>query len=221
MFSISCWLALPRATPLVGVPSSVQSDPKGGLQNMIICDVFQSSKRNSSSHTAVAPGRSVKRSVSLVTTQEWAAYALPLGEVFQVCVRFHQQLMQLHHSDTPHCTSKNASGWSAGQRAGVTCVGTNEELLHFLLRIKEEKKPFSQWDRLFHFNIASFWGKKFKRGFAFPPLFHFLFTPCHLFLIFKVATGYLLYVIRFFLWFKRKTFLIIQIRPESVCLKES
>ena len=91
-----------------------------------------------------------------MTAQEEAVCALPLGEVFQVCVRFHQQLMQLHHSDTPHCTSKNASGWSAGQRAGVTCAGTNEDLLHFLLRIKEEKKPFSQCDSLFHFNIALF-----------------------------------------------------------------
>ena len=51
-----------------------------------------------------------------------------------------------------HTTSRHTQqGWLEGlQRAGVMHGGTNEELLHFLLWIKEEDKSFSQ-SSMFHF----------------------------------------------------------------------
>lgn len=88
------------------------------------------------------------------------------------------------HSHTPRHI-RISSDWSTLRRARTTCVQTNENAALFPASNKRGRKShFHNTECFFPFNIYLFWGKKFKSGFAvlvFASLFHFPYTPSHLF----------------------------------------
>lgn len=140
-----------------------------------------------SSHIAVVLSRSTSEEVT-----DGLCELLNVMQ-FQACVHFHHQLIQTE-PPTPSLTPNNTSYWLAWQRAAGTQLGTNERLLYFLLRIKEE--PFSQCRLFFLPSHVFVLREQFKAGFAvLVSLLYFTFTPSHFFFIFKIASAYLRYIV--------------------------